>query len=112
VHALQTLAVQISLVWQSPHASLPPQPSSIVPQFLPAEAQVSGVQDTHTLLLQTLPASQLPQSWVTPTAQWSVNFPHSTPAMMHAGCLVVVVGQVQFKVPPQRSEAVPQVPAG
>jgi hypothetical protein len=50
---------------QSPHASVPPQPSPIVPQYcVVADLQVSGTQPafTHTPAVQTSPVPQAPQS--------------------------------------------------
>src|SRR5262249_29787828 len=46
--------------------SVPPQPSGIVPQFLPCAAQVVGVQAPQTLALQTWGAVQTPQVSVPP----------------------------------------------
>ena len=51
---------------QPPQSSVPPQPSPIMPQYLPPPAvlQVSGVQlaGTHRPPLQVWPAGQAPQS--------------------------------------------------
>jgi hypothetical protein len=48
-----------------PHWSVPPQPSSAMPQWRPSCAQVVGVQP-QTLLVQVLGAVQLPQLSVLP----------------------------------------------
>jgi hypothetical protein len=40
----QTLLVQVALTGQVPQLSVPPQPSGIVPQFLPCAEHVVGVQ--------------------------------------------------------------------
>jgi len=54
-------------VVQVPQLSVPPHPSEIEPQFLPAEAQLSGVQATHWLFTQLEPAAaQVPQSIASP----------------------------------------------
>ena len=50
MQVVQTFALQVSLVWQVPQVSFLPQPSSMVPQFLPAEAQVLGVQVVERVL--------------------------------------------------------------
>lgn len=52
---------QASYGQAGPHASTPPQPSGITPQVLPWAAHVVGVQ--QRFLLQTLPASHVPQFW-------------------------------------------------
>ena len=113
VQLVQTLEVQISLVWQVPQVSLLPQPSSIVPQFMPAAAQVLGAQVTHLLSVQTLPPVQAPQSCVMVALQWSPTLPHSAPASPHSrGTDFGALAQGQVMTPPQPLESVPQVVDG
>jgi hypothetical protein len=84
-----------------------------VPQFLPAEAQVLGVQVRHLLLVHTLPPVHVPQSYVMSALQWFVILPHSAPAEAHSrGTVVPTVGQGHVMTPPQPLESVPQVVAG
>src|SRR5207244_10296077 len=55
---------------QAPQASVPPQPSAIVPQFFPCAAQVVGVQVPQTFATPAPPqvcgAVQAPQASVRP----------------------------------------------
>ena len=75
---MHRLEEQISLVWQVPQVSLQPQPSSRVPQFLPAEAQVLGAQLLHRLEEQISLVWQVPQVSLLP--QPSSMVPQFLPA--------------------------------
>jgi hypothetical protein len=87
-----------------PQSRVPPQPSEVVPQFMPSPAHVTGVQPPpQTLLVQVCPAAQTPQSSVPP--QPSEAVPQLKPRFVH------VVGMQQtllmhvspFVQPPQLS---------
>jgi hypothetical protein len=61
------LALQVCPVGQVPQASVPPQPSLILPQIAPSAVQVVGVHATHWLsALQDWPVGQVPQA----SEQW------------------------------------------
>ena len=109
---------------QAPQASVPPQPSGIVPQFFPCAAQVVGVQVPQTFVIPAPPqvcgAVQAPQVSVPPQPSGIVPqfFPcaaqvvgvhvpqtFATPAPPQV-CGAVQAPQVS--VPPQPSEIVPQ----
>jgi hypothetical protein len=84
--AKQTLLVQLWPLPQVPHESVPPQPSLMVPQFLPCAAQVVGTQDVQTLLVQLWPAPHVPQ--VSAPPQPSPTVPQFLPCaaqLVHTG---------------------------
>jgi hypothetical protein len=116
VQVVHRLEVQISLVWQVPQVSLLPQPSSRVPQFLPAEAQVLGVQEVQTLEVQISLVWQVPQVSLLP--QPSSRVPQFLPAeaqvlgVQEVQTLEVQISLVwqvpQLSLLPQPSSRVPQ----
>src|SRR5262249_10128281 len=63
----QTLLTHVWPFLHFPQLSVAPQPSEVVPQFMPSPAHVTGVQPpVHTLFVQVCPAGQVPQSRVPP----------------------------------------------
>ena len=63
--AMHTLELQDWPAPQPPQLNVPPQPSEMVPQFLPCAAQVVGAQ-TQTLAVHVSDEAQAPQLNVPP----------------------------------------------
>jgi hypothetical protein len=78
----QTLLTHVWPFLHFPQLSAAPQPSEVVPQFMPSPAHVTGVQPpVHTLLVQVCPDGQVPQSSVPP--QPSEAVPQLKLLLMH-----------------------------
>src|SRR5215510_9650338 len=103
----QTLATPAPpQVWgavQTPQVRVPPQPSGMVPQFLPWAAQVVGVQGAG--VPQTLATPPPPQVWgAVQTPQVSVPPQPSGMVPQFLPCAAHVVGvPAHVSVPPQPS---------
>ena len=75
----QTLFVHVWPLPQVPQLSVPPQPSEMLPQFLPWAAQVVGVQESvQVLFVHVCLLGQVPQLSVPP--QPSEALPQSNPS--------------------------------
>src|SRR2546426_459728 len=77
---------------QLPQLRVPPQPSGVVPQFIPRTPQFVGVQNSvppqmlsmQTLLTHDCPLAQVPQLTVPP--QSSETLPQLSPLFAHVFC--------------------------
>jgi hypothetical protein len=131
VWVTQTLFVHTAFVPHVPHASEPPQPSGIDPQFFPCAAQVVGVQVPPVWQLPLVHVSPVGQVQVIVPPHPSATEPHALPTPPDPQPLGTHVGwhvpllvalhvspevQAHESVPPQPSGIVPQVspvlPAG
>ena len=108
---VQTLPAHPVLPLHAPQLSVPPQPSEMVPQFLPWAAQVVGAQ--HVLATQTCVPGHAPQLTLPPVHGFGM-VPH-LPEQLGAEQpqtfdvppppqLLGVEQLPQFNVPPQPSE--------
>jgi hypothetical protein len=115
-HVAHRFELQISLVLQVPQLSLPPQPSSSVPQFLPALAQVLGVQALQRFDEQISLVWQVPQLSLPPQPSSSApQFLLSEAQVLGVQALQILDEQIslvwqvpQLSLPPQPSSSVPQ----
>jgi hypothetical protein len=97
---------QVLAPLQLPQFSTLPQPSLMLPQFLPAEAHVMGEQATHWLLTQLCPVPQGPQSMASPQPSKAVPQPYPWPAQVFGTQQVLVV--VQTCPATEQAPALPQ----
>src|SRR5439155_21165670 len=104
----QTLATppppQVCGPVQTPHVSVPPQPSGIVPQFFPCAAQVVGVQMTQPRMgvcTQPVAGAQVSVVHGSPSLQLSAGPPTQVPAVHTSGAVQALpsLQSARFGVP-------------